>query len=190
MKIDIIENTPFSVRFKISEVNYSFANAIRRTIMNTVQTFAIDSVTFYENSSSMFDEYIAHRLGLIPLTMPDSGYDEKDEVMLSLEADGPKTVYSKDIKTTDKKIKVANENIPIIKLVQDQRIKMDCKAVLGSGIKNAKFQPALATYTEEGDKEFNFYVESFGQMPALEVVKKAVDSLQSDVKVVYKKLSK
>ncbi len=187
MKIDVIESSPDVVRLKISDAGLGFINALRRTVLNTVPTMAIDSVTFYENTSAMFDEYIAHRLGLIPIITP-AGYDEKDEVLMSIESEGPCTVYSKDIKSSDRKVLPSNESIPIMKLVAGQRLKLDCKAVLGSGMKSAKFQPGLATYKLLKEGEFEFYVESFGQMPAQEVLKKAAETMRADIKAVAKKL--
>ena len=90
MQITYIENTPFAVKFEIKGVTYTFANALRRIMINSVPAFAIDSVTFYKNTSAMFDEYIAHRIGLVPILTPTSGYDEKDEILFTLEAEGPK----------------------------------------------------------------------------------------------------
>lgn len=152
--------------------------------MNSVKTFAIDTVTFYENSSPMFDEYIAHRIGLIPMTTP-KGSHEGDDIMLSLEATGPTVVYSKDIVTTEPDVSVVSEGIPIIKLGKEQRLRIDCKAVMGTALQHAKYQPGIITYNNDKDT-FNFYVESFGQMPPKEIIKKACDALISDLDGVLK----
>ena len=182
MKIEFIENTPFAVRFKVSGISTSLANALRRVAIGSVPTFAIDTVTFYENTSAMFDEYIAHRIGLVPIITPSKGYDEKDEIMFSLEAEGPVTAYSADLKSSDKNVKVANEKIPIMKLAEGQRLKLEGKAIMGTGSKHAKFQPGLVTYKQLSDTDFEFYVETFGQMPAIEIVNKAIAILEKQLK--------
>lgn len=188
MKVEFIEDSPTAVRFIVSGVSTEFVNALRRVIISRVKTFAIDSVTFYMNTSAMFDEYIAHRIGLIPLTTPSKGYDEKDEILFNLDAEGPATVYSKDLISSDKNVKVAFDDIPIIKLAEGQRIKLDGKAVMGNGAKSAKFQPGLATYEKKDDSTFEFYIETFGQMPAREILNKALDIIDDELKATEKEL--
>ena len=189
MKIEILENNSKSLRFMLKDATNAYANALRRIATNHVSCFAIENVTFYENSSVMFDEYIAHRLGLIPIFTPN-GYDEKDVILFTLEATGPKTVYSKELETADKEVKVANANLPIIKLASEQRIRIDCKAVLGTGAKHAKFQPGLITYDQVDENAFNFYIETFGQMPPKEIINKAIENIKEEVKDIEKSVKK
>ncbi len=187
MKLVVLDNTQAGFRFRLEGVSASFANAIRRIAINSVPSFAIDSVTFYENSSAIFDEYIAHRIGLVPILTPH-GYDQKDEVLFNLECDGPVTVYSKDLVSNDNAVKVANEKIPLIKLSAGQKLRLDGKAVMNKASKSAKFQPGLVTYKLVDGGAFEFYVESFGQMPAAEIVTKTLDIITDNVKEVQKEL--
>jgi len=55
------------MEFMLTDTDASVANALRRTIIADVTTMAIDLVEFEENSSVLTDEFIAHRIGLIPL---------------------------------------------------------------------------------------------------------------------------
>jgi DNA-directed RNA polymerase subunit D len=189
MKVSVIENSPKVMRVDIGGIGYETANAIRRVAIGSVGCFAIDTVTFYENTSALFDEYISHRLGLVPILTPKD-YDEKDEIVFSLEAEGPATVYSKELKSSNRNIKVANDAIPLIKLAEGQRIRVDCKAIVGTGSRNAKFQPGIVTYKAKNDTDFEFYVESFGQMPANEIMRRALDIISSGLKEMQKELKK
>jgi DNA-directed RNA polymerase subunit D len=188
MKVEFIENSPTAIRFNITDTTTEFVNALRRIIISRVKTFAIDTVTFYINTSAMFDEYIAHRIGLVPLITPSTGYDEKDEILFSLDMEGPGTIYSKDLKSSDKNVKVAVEEIPIMKLAEGQRIKLEGKAVMGNGAKSAKFQPGLATYEKKGEGAYEFYIESFGQMSARDILNKALEIIDDDLKATEKEL--
>ncbi len=145
MQIETLEKTDSKALFHLKDSSLGMANAIRRTITSSLPSLAIDEVDVYENNSALFNEYIANRIGLVPLTWED-GVDDDAKIAFTLNAEGPCTVYSRDLKSTDEKIKVFAEHIPIMKLDSDQRLRLEGVAVKGTGKKHAKFQNALASY--------------------------------------------
>ena len=135
-------------KYLIKGTNYTFLNTIRRTIMINVPCLAIDEVQIYENDSPVFDEMLAHRLGLLPIKTDVKTYKNGDSVKLVLEKTGPGVVTSKDIKCTDPKIEIVDKKILITKLGKDQNLKLEMTATMKTGEAHAKHQPAIVSYNE------------------------------------------
>jgi DNA-directed RNA polymerase subunit D len=135
-------------RLLINGTDVTMVNSLRRALTNLIPVLAIENVSIYENTSIMFDELLAHRLGLIPLKMDSKSYKLGDKVKLVLEKEGPATVYSKDIKAIDPKIEVINKKIPVVKLAKTQKLKLEMEAVVGTGKEHVKWQAGIAAYHE------------------------------------------
>lgn len=128
-----------------------YINAIRRYAMSYVPTLAIEDLEIVKNNSILYDEILAHRLGLIPLTtdlssytLPEGEVTAMNSVVLTVSATGPKTVYAKDIQTKDPKVKPAFGDIPIVKLLPGQEIELAMTAVMGQGKEHAKWSACNA----------------------------------------------
>ncbi len=144
------------VTFILKNSTPAFVNALRRAMMESVPVMSIEDVEFVQNDGVLYDEMVAHRLGLVPLTTDLKGYDvrkpgdelsAKNSVKLVLRAKGPCTVYSEDLKSKDPKIKPVFSKIPITKLLKGQELELEATAVLGVGKEHVKFSPCLAWYT-------------------------------------------
>mmetsp|Transcript_17627 Transcript_17627/g.42748 ORF Transcript_17627/g.42748 Transcript_17627/m.42748 type:complete len:308 (+) Transcript_17627:1539-2462(+) len=61
------EFSEFQAQLTFSGVENTIINSLRRTMMNEVPTLAIDLVSIEINTTIFHDEFISHRLGLIPL---------------------------------------------------------------------------------------------------------------------------
>lgn len=143
---------------RASKTSPAFMNALRRCIIERVPTMAIEHVEFRKNGSVLYDEVLAHRLGLIPLSTDLRGYsvwDHKTPVedapahsslRLVLKAKGPKIVYSGDLKSKDPKIVPVFDDIPIVNLLDGQVLEFEAVAVLSCGLDHSKFSPGSAWY--------------------------------------------
>jgi len=135
-------------RYLVKGVSTAFINAIRRSVMLHVPCLAVENVSIYENDSVIFDEFLAHRLGMLPVKTDIKGYKKGETAKMVLEKEGPCTVYSRDIKSTDPKIEVIDKNIPLIKLGKGQSVKIEMEAVMQCGEEHSKWQPAIIAYLE------------------------------------------
>jgi DNA-directed RNA polymerase II subunit RPB3 len=68
ISIEILDLKDDSIKFILNNVDTSFANALRRIMISEVPTMAIEFVNISNNTSSLHDEFLSQRLGLIPLT--------------------------------------------------------------------------------------------------------------------------
>lgn len=71
VEISKVDEADKSVSFSLENVDLSMANALRRIMIAEVPTMAIDLVEFENNTSVLSDEFLAHRLGMVPLVSAD-----------------------------------------------------------------------------------------------------------------------
>ena len=188
VKVSSAKENENRVSFELDGVSIEFANMLRRYCISSVPVFAITAVTFYDNTSSLFDEYLAHRLALLPILTPAKAPKES-EIVFTLDEHGPKVVYSGDLKSSDKEISMAKDKIPIITLTEKQSLRFEGKAVLGTAKTHANFQSGIASY-EEKDEKFDFKAESCFQMSGKELILRACDSIEDDLKELQKVIKK
>jgi hypothetical protein len=182
MKLVLDKKHENRIEFLVSDFSTSFANVVRRYAMSRVPVLAIDAVTYYDNTSAFWDEYLAHRLGLMPIITPDKT-PESAEVIFSCDAEGPKVVYASDIQSSDKGITIAKDKIHVATLGPNQHIRFEGKAILGTARTHAKFQAGLVGYSED-EKNIRMFVESFFQMPPADVIIRACDQIEGDLEAI------
>ena len=153
MEIQFVSLDDDVARFILDGASPALANAVRRAMISEVPTLAIDDVRIYDNTSALFDEMLAHRLGLIPIITDLDTYSRKEacacggagcpgcSVTYTLSVEGPKTVQSSDLIPQDPKAVPVNDNIPIVKLTKGQKLVLEARAELNTGKEHAKWQP-------------------------------------------------
>ena len=70
-EIKIIDLKKDTIEFRLLNTDLAFANSLRRVIISEVPTIAVDMVEVKENTSPLFDDFIVHRIGLVPLVSDD-----------------------------------------------------------------------------------------------------------------------
>ena len=174
MKVNILQMEDNYAQIEFKDVNYSFVNSVRRSLVSMVPCLALHEIDFhmgslgsyvdeesgdereYESISAMFNEIVAHRLGMLPIPTDEKtieafgdsiGDDSKQpDIMYSLHKQGPCTVYSGDLEPVsgDNSLIIPETNVPIVKLAEGQAILVYAKAKMGNAQKHTKWQCAVA----------------------------------------------
>ncbi len=166
MDIEIIEMAERKAKFILRNSSPAMANALRRTLLSDIPKMAIDKVEFhlgpimyddkeYESVTPLFDEIIAHRLGMVPVPTDLNLFCPQSEcvcggegcpnctIMYSLNKIGPCTVLSGDLEPLgNPDLRVKDEFIPIVELTDGQAVLIYATAVMGTAKKHVKWQVA------------------------------------------------
>lgn len=147
----------------VSGVDTPFLNTVRRMVMEEVPTLAVEDVEFHQNNSALYDEIIAHRLGLIPIKTDLSSYSlptsEADiversalcTVRMELKTSSDGIIYAKDATSDDPSSMFVYPDMPVVKLINDQKVHVTMHAVMGQGKEHMKWSPGLVWYAQQAD---------------------------------------
>lgn len=150
--MNIIKKTDEKLIFSLKTTE-SLANAIRRSVYS-IPIMAIDELEIAKNDSALYDETVAHRIGLIPIKM-DKSWKEDSVLKFKLNAKKEGYVYSGDISGD---VEIVYDRIPLTLLKSDQEMKIKGTTKMGTGNEHSKFLPGLVVYRNVCeitlDKEF------------------------------------
>ena len=155
----------FDLNNNSKEIKTSFANAIRRTIISDIYTYAIDdkSIVFYENTSMLNNEFLKHRLTLVPIisNLENINYDN---IVISCkktnDGENMENVYVNDFVCTENENKIIDNsiifkypNILFSKLKNSQFLSFECKLTKNNAYYGGSFYSpvSICLYTFKVD---------------------------------------
>eukprot|EP00299_Pterocystis_sp_00344_P013603 c6685_g1_i2.p1 GENE.c6685_g1_i2~~c6685_g1_i2.p1 ORF type:complete len:323 (-),score=49.34 c6685_g1_i2:221-1189(-) len=165
--VEVKQLTHDRLELFLSNVDTSLANAMRRIIIAETPTMAIDLVDIESNTSVLHDEFLAHRIGLVPLTSThvDDFEFPRDcvcedgckncRVIFKLHAQGAEAgvlnVTSRKLLSDNTTVRCVNnpitpdgdddQGVILIKLRKGQEVKLTATARKGVGKEHAKWNP-------------------------------------------------
>jgi DNA-directed RNA polymerase subunit D len=193
MKVKLLAQKEDALKILVEDTVPAFVNALRRVLIADVPKMAIEDVEFhlgpiraedgkeYESVAPLFDEMIAHRLGLVPIPTDLALFNRREDcptchgegcpsctIIYSLNKRGPGLVTSADMEPIgDTKLRPKDQAIPIVQLAEGQAILIYATAQLGTGKDHAKWQPTHGV--------------GYAYLPTIKAGGKALDALDPAV---------
>jgi DNA-directed RNA polymerase subunit D len=139
--MELIKKSAEEMTF-VTDLSPTLANALRRSV-GEIPILAIDEVDFYKNDSVLYDEILAHRLGLVPLQ--NQKLKAGDTIELKLKA---KSSAGQKVEVLSESLgkDVVLGDIPLTLLENGQELELVARAKQGRGLDHAKFSPGIIFY--------------------------------------------
>ena len=148
-----------------------FSNAIRRAVISETTSYAPAEVDIEINTSCQTNEYIAHRIGLIPFCQ--NGLSEDVTVTLHVK---DRSATTDDIVGDAK----AHKKITIMKMMPGQELKLKVYFKKGKGSMHSRWCPiaACSHFIDNNDPNIiHFKFEMINDTDPIDVMKNAILNL-------------
>lgn len=160
------------------DVDVHMANAIRRALVADLPHVAPSDVIVHKNTTSHTDEYIVHRLGLVPFRCDDKTKLLPRASIVVVDRD----VTGNDIFFGDRSVNVVDPNAPILRMAPGQSLDVEIELCIGTGADNARFARTVAVGMQEAKLGgFDISFETLIDDDHDECIVDAVDALSQRV---------
>lgn len=153
-----------------------FANAVRRTLLSDVQAWAAARVTVRVNTSCQTSEFLAHRIGLIPLKRVGNGD------VLRLVARGPRVVTAGEF--TGPGFEAVHPQIEVMLLAEGQELDLDVHVDRRPASAHARYSPCAGVgmqTLDDGTDRVRLSFASNDDRAPRELLREALDHLDARV---------
>ncbi len=150
MSISDIKEDKEVLTFVLKDADTSIANALRRTLLMDIESWAFGEIVLKKNKTPFIEEFLTDRVSLIPIyqkeVIEDSGSLPSFKLSVKGEVNDIITVYTKDLKASDGK-KYFPDNILIAKLkgIKNTIEELEIEAKLERGMSKTHSKWAILT---------------------------------------------
>jgi DNA-directed RNA polymerase alpha subunit len=183
MKIKNFKITKNEIEFETEKVPISYINGLRRTLISEMDVHAIHYMKLDENTTNLPDDFLAHRIGMIPIQNKTSGFTPSLFLEETNNTDTILHIFSDHLKNEQSNY-IIPPKIFLFSLQPNQSIKMECFVVVGKGKKHSKWSSVSGTRIanlNEEDNKYSFCTEICENYNVHSILLDAVSILKKDL---------
>lgn len=183
MEIKNFKLTKNEIEFQTNNVPISYVNSLRRTLMSEMDVHAIHYIKLDRNTTNLPDDFLAHRIGMLPIQNKTKGFtpslflEEQNNTDITLH------IYSDNLRNEQSNY-IIPPKIFLFSLQPKQSIKMECFVVVGKGKQHSKWSSVSGTKIinlDEDNKSFSFQTEVCENYNVHSILLDAVSILKKDL---------
>lgn len=179
--------------FTLLDGSFAVANAIRRTLLSEIKTYAFGDFKIIKNNSPFTDEYITQRITMIPVNQKDIDPNEKFILNVKGVPNDIIEFWSDQIKWNSKVSYIKSKDM-IIKLKGNEtfqeEVHIEFGLEAGVGRVHAKWSPVIiATYIHSDVNKFDFIIENRGFYKTENLINLALQNIIDKLEFISKSVN-